>query len=301
MADNVQGKFTVILEDMVTGDAGVTHATLHLDVLDETPIEATGRSWRSAEDAPNPRIGRRLAAARALSDLARQLHRQAWREIYEATAESPTNKADLSSNDHCVIAIDTSLEMAGCRKSTMKAVQTLLSQNPNATVVHFDTRGCALLDPAQVTMMLEDYANVDEAGSVSLAQVRLEHAESSMGRVWGGAGRAFGPLWTWLAARNLMHIPAGSTDFYVDWPAQPAATGGPVATLVGRGISNAVATGAQTFIITTAAGKAQLERAQSAHGHFRLVMPPADNISAITVAPSLRVRTAADSALNKED
>lgn len=85
-----RGDFFIQLTDMVTGDAGVAHVMLRLIDEGERSYEATGRSWRSQEDAPNTRIGRRLAAARALDGLARQLHREAWQEIHD-NANHPNN------------------------------------------------------------------------------------------------------------------------------------------------------------------------------------------------------------------
>lgn len=150
MTDNhvLRGDFSVKLTDMATGDAGVAYARLHLyDDEDGGPFEATGRSWRSQEDAPNPRVGRRLAIARALDRLARQLHREAWQEIHDDTHGKNEHavQPNQTDQDPYVIAIDVSGSMAQEGSNGKNAVttaieraQNMIKSNPNATVIAFN-------------------------------------------------------------------------------------------------------------------------------------------------------------------
>lgn len=66
-------------------DEGTTEARAVLDTGEST-ITGRGSARRSPEDEDVPLIGDELAASRAMSDLARQLMRLAYRDIGEAGA-----------------------------------------------------------------------------------------------------------------------------------------------------------------------------------------------------------------------
>ncbi|CAL9344782.1 DUF1876 domain-containing protein [Streptomyces sp. enrichment culture] len=71
--------------DLVEDEGGTTEARAVLDTGKST-ITGHGYARRNPEDEDVPLIGDELAASRAMSDLARQLMRLAYKDIGEAGA-----------------------------------------------------------------------------------------------------------------------------------------------------------------------------------------------------------------------
>ena len=67
-----------------------TRAALLLRLPDGAELRARGHAKRNPADAPQPRIGEEIAAARALSDLTHQLLDKAAGEISEVTHRPAT-------------------------------------------------------------------------------------------------------------------------------------------------------------------------------------------------------------------
>ena len=67
-----------------------TRAALLLRLPDGVELRARGHAKRNPADAPQPRIGEEIAAARALADLTHQLLEKAAGEISEVTHRPAT-------------------------------------------------------------------------------------------------------------------------------------------------------------------------------------------------------------------
>ena len=84
--DEVEFKLEIEFEE----DDNQTKAALLLRLPDGVELRGRGHAMRNPADAPQPRIGEEIAAARALSDLTHQLLDKAAGEISEITHRPAT-------------------------------------------------------------------------------------------------------------------------------------------------------------------------------------------------------------------